>query len=110
MNTANSSTTKFPAIRLVVNNFSHAQASSEFAEIEILVTPEEYRLIKAMRSAEREAARCFLAAGLVFAEKYSTYPVDSTPHLHLVRPPVEKDRKKTSSRMARGRSVQQAMD
>lgn len=97
-------------IRLVVNNFSHDQASPEIADIEMLVTQAEYRLIKALRLAEPKSAACVIAASILYAEEHPAYPVDPAPYLYLVRPPVKKERKKTSSRIARGRSVQQAMD
>ena len=97
-------------IRLVVNNFSHDHSSPEVADIEMFVTQVEYRLIKALRLAEQKKAACAIAAITVFAEENPAVPVDPAPYLYLVRPPVKKERKKTSSRIARNRSVQPGLD
>jgi hypothetical protein len=110
MTKTHANTTTRNPIRLVVNNFRHDQASPEVADIEVLVTQAEYRLIKAIRLAEPKTAACAIAALTFYAEEHPAVPVDPAPYLYLVRPPVKKERKKTSPRIARGRTVQQALD
>lgn len=110
MTKTHANTTTPNPIRLVVNNFSHDHNSPEVADIEVLVTSAEYRLIKALRLAETKAANCVIAATTLYAEEHPAVPADPAPYLYLVRPLVKKERKKTSPRIARSCSVQPALD